>query len=368
MNTMCVKSGKKLVVQHAARAKLQAWVDQRVEEVIEPDLPIIDAHHHLRDWRTDGGTDCYLFEDLLDDVSSSHNILATVVVECYNNMYRTDGPPELRSLGETEFLTGIGAMFSSGRYGPTLACAGIVGNADLKLGKRVGEVLDAHVLAAGGRFRGIRNSVAWDASATLKTPHVDNPGVMSDPAFREGFACLAPRNLSFDVWAYHPQLPIVLDLARAFPDTTLVVNHCGGPVAIGPYAGKRDEVFAFWSAQLRELAKCPNVVLKLGALGSPRTGFGFETRPMPPSSEEIAQAWRPYVETCIDIFGPQRCIFESNFPPDKVSCSYGVFWNAFKRIAARYSEAEKTALFRETAARIYRLEHVLPGGRCNAQG
>ena len=223
-----------------------------------------------------------------------------------------------------------------------------------------GRVLDAHIAAAGGRFRGIRCPVAWDAWEGLQTPRVNRPGIMLEPGYREGLSCLAPRKLSLEVWAYHPQLPDVLDLVRAFPDTTVVLNHCGGPLGVGPYAGRRDEEFVIWRASLREIAKCANVVLKLGALGSTRTGFGFETRAVPPSSEEIAQAWRPYVETCIEIFGAQRCIFESNFPPDKESCSYVVIWNAFKRIAARYSAAEKAALFRETAARTYRLEHLLP--------
>jgi predicted TIM-barrel fold metal-dependent hydrolase len=247
-------------------------------------------------------------------------------------------------------------MFASGRYGETRGCAAIVSFADLSLGGRVDEILDVHTAAAGGRLRGIRNPVTWDNSELVRTSRTGPQHLLLDSAFRSGYARLAARDLSFDAYVFHPQLPDLVDLARAFPNTTLIVNHCGGPLGIGPYAGKRSEIFTDWSSQLRQLARCPGVFMKLGGLGSPRAGFGFEHRSTPASSAELAQAWQPYIETCIEMFSPQRCMFESNFPPDSVSCSYAVLWNAFKRIASRNSSAEKTALFRGTAMRAYRLD------------
>ena len=320
------------------------------EEVLEPDLPIVDAHMHFRD--RPGHR--YLFDEFLQDFPSGHNVRATVAIEC-GDMYRIDGQQEFASVGETEFLNGLAAMFASGKYGAIRPCAAIVGYADLRLGQRVQPVLDALAIAGGGRLRGLRNPVAWDASEALRVTRVGDRGMLGDPSFRDGFAQLARNQLSFDAWVYHTQLPEVLDLARAFPDTLIVLNHIGGPVGVGPYAGKRAEIFAYWSDRMRELAACANVVCKLGGLGMPSMGFGFNHRAVPANSSELAQAWRPYIEICIEAFGPDRCMFEGNFPPDKESCSYRTLWNALKRVAARYSDSEKTALFSGTASRIYRL-------------
>ena len=217
-------------------------------------------------------------------------------------------------------------------------------------------MLEAEIAAGQGRFRGIRHSSAWDADADVAGMYATRPrGLLLDTTFRKGFACLAPLGLSFDSWLFHPQIGELTDLARAFPDTKIVLDHCGGPIGIGGYANRRDEIFVGWKASIREIAKCPNVVVKLGGLAMRLLGYDFHERPMPPSSEDAAAAWRPYIETCIEAFGPGRCMFESNFPPDKGQCSYQVIFNAFKRIAASYSEPEKAALFSRTAADFYRL-------------
>lgn len=329
-----------------------AWLERRREEILEPDLPICDPHHHLWDFPTNR----YLLPELLADTGSGHRIERTVFVEC-TAFYRADGPEALRVTGETEFVNGAAAMAASGRYGATRACAGIVGYADLTRGAAAEEVLAAHVAAGNGRFRGIRHAAGWDASPDVQNSHTQPPAELyrrSD--FRAGFAKLRQFGLSFDVWLYHPQLADVADLADAFPDQPMVLDHVGGPLGIGPYEGRRDEIFPRWRQSIRELARRPNVSVKLGGLGMKICGFAFHKRPEPPSSEELAALWRPYVETCIEAFGAERAMFESNFPVDKVSCSYAVLWNAFKRLAQGASAAEKAALFRGTAMRFYRLE------------
>jgi L-fuconolactonase len=328
------------------------WLSQRHEEIIDPDLPIVDPHHHLVD-RPETGR--YLLPDLLADLGSGHNITATVYLE-WLSMYRATGPTELRPVGEIEFANGVAAMSASGTYGEAKVCAGIVGHADLTLGAAVESVLQAMITAGGGRFRGIRFIAATHPDQAAWGSAVIRPsGLLLDQRVREGFARLAPLGLSFDAWLYHTQLDELIDLARAFPETPIVLDHVGGPIGLGPYAGKRDEVFAEWSRRIRELAACPNVHTKLGGLGMRMFGFSFHTGELPPSSEELAAAWRPYIETCIAAFSPERAMFESNFPVDKGSCSYAALWNAFKRITASCSAAEKHALFAGTATKFYRL-------------
>ena len=315
------------------------------------ELPIVDAHHHL--WDRPGNR--YFLADFLQDVDSGHNIRATVAMEC-GAMYRQDGAAALRPVGETEFFNGAAAMSASGAYGECRVCAGIIGHADLRLGDSVKPVLEAHIRAGGGRFRGVRHISVWHpdpaARASLANPP---PQLLGDADFRKGFAQLAPLGLCFDGYMYHTQLPELADLARAFPQTTIVVNHVGGAIGIGPYAGKRDAVFAEWHAGMRALGACANVFVKLGGMGMRLFGFDFATRAQPPSSQDLAQAWRPYIEACIEAFGAQRCMFESNFPVDKGTCSYAVLWNAFKRVTAQASAAEKSALFSGTASKVYRL-------------
>jgi predicted TIM-barrel fold metal-dependent hydrolase len=327
------------------------WLKQQTEDIIDPARPIVDPHHHL--W--DRGGQRYLIEEMSDDVASGHNIVATVYVEA-RSMYRASGPEAFRPVGEVEFANGAAAMAASGAYGQTRICAGIVGHANLLLGDQAKAVLEAEIAAGNGRFRGIRHSSPWDADKDVAGMYATRPkGLLLDTTFRKGFACLAPLNLSFDAWLFHPQLGEFADLARAFPNTRICLDHCGGVIGIGNYAGRRDDIFADWKASIRQVAKCENVVVKLGGLAMRLLGYDFHERAKPPSSEELAKAWGPYVETCIEAFGPHRCMFESNFPPDKGQCSYQVIFNAFKRIAAQCSETDKTALFSKTATDFYRL-------------
>jgi L-fuconolactonase len=335
-------------------AELQAWLAKRPSEAaLEPELPIIDPHHHFWDTPQRGR---YLLPELLADIGREHNIVATVFVEC-RSMYRKDGPAEMAPVGEVEFVNGIAAMSASGGYGPCRVAEAIVGHADLTIGARVREVLEADLAVAGGRFRGIRYGVSWDASEAVGkfVSRFVPPHQLRDPKFREGLAQLAPLGLSFESWQYHPQLPDAIDLAREFPDTTIILNHVGGVLGVGPYAGRRQEILASWRKDIGELAKCPNVNVKLGGIGMTSFGFDFHERDVPPSSDELAAAWGQYIEPCIEAFGADRCMFESNFPPDKQSCGYTELWNAFKRITAGASAAEKTALYSGTAARVYRL-------------
>jgi L-fuconolactonase len=330
------------------------WLDRRHEEIIEPDLPIVDPHHHM--WDRPGNR--YLFQDLLADVGSGHNIAATCFEEC-REMYRADGPQELKSLGETEFVNGVAAMSASGKYGKTRAIDGIIGNVDLRIGSRAKGILEQHVTRSGGRFKGIRNGATWHADPSLEIYCSGAPqGLYRDRNFREGFAGLAALGLSFDAWLFQTQLDDVTDLARAFPQAAVVLNHVGGPLAIGPYAGKREEAFAAWKKSIGEVAAAsPNTYVKLGGLGMKLSGFTFFNDEMPPSSQDLEKAWRPYIEVCIEAFGPDRSMFESNFPVDKGMCSYPIMWNAFKRITASCSAAEKTALYGGAATKAYRLSH-----------
>ena len=327
------------------------WLALHSEPALEPGLAIIDAHHHL--W--DHADNPYLGADLSADVTAGHRILATVFVEC-GAMYRQNGAPALASLGETEFVNQT-AEASDAVGASCRIAAAIVGNANLLLGAEVGAVLDAHLQAAPGRFKGVRNSSVHHpdprARGSLANPL---PGLLLDAQFRQGFACLAPRGLSFDAWLYHTQLSDLADLAEAFPATTIVLNHVGGPIGIGPYAGQREAVFADWQRSMSQLARCQNVSVKLGGMGMRVFGFDFASHGQPPDSQALAKAWAPYVMACIEAFGPGRCMFESNFPVDKGSASYVVIWNAFKRITAALGVDERKALFLQTAASVYGID------------
>ena len=339
---------------HRNDADLKAWLAKRpTEAALEPDLPIIDPHHHFWDTPHRGE---YFLPDLLADIGGGHNIVSTVFLEC-QAMYRKDGPAEMAPVGEVEFVNGIAAMSASGNYGPCRVAEGIVGHADLTIGARVRAVLEAQITAGGGRYRGIRYGVSWDGSEAVGkfVSRFVPPHQARDPKFREGFAELGKLGLSFESWQYHPQLPDAIDLARAFPDTTIILNHVGGVLGVGPYAGRRQEILASWKKDINELAKCPNVNVKLGGVGMTSFGFDFQERATPPSSDDLAAAWRLYIKPCIEAFGVNRCMFESNFPPDKQSGGYTELWNAFKRITAGASAAEKKALYSGTAARVYRL-------------
>ena len=325
-----------------------AWLQTRLEEALEPELAIVDPHHHL--WDLAGG---YLLDDLLADLATGHNIVATVFLQC-GYAYRGTGPVSLRPVGETEFVADI-ARQAVQRGVKTKVCAGIVGYADLELGDEVDAVLQAHIDAGGGRFRGVRHILARhdDFNASLLGPAP--AGLMQRVKFRRGLARLQAMGLSYDAWLFHTQLDELVDLARALPDLPIVLNHAGGPLGIGPYTGQRDEVFSVWHESIKRLAACPNVSIKLGGLGMAIGGFEFHKQALPPSSEQLSAAWGPYMHACIEAFGARRCMFESNFPVDKASCSYGVLWNAYKRIAAGASQSDKASLFEGSASKFYRL-------------
>ena len=330
------------------------WLARHKEPILEPGLPIIDPHHHL--WQRPGWR--YLLEDLLADTGSGHNIVATVYMEA-SAMYRDRGPEEMRPVGEVEFANGVAAMCASGVFGKTRVASGIVGRADMMLGSRVEPVLTALMRAGGDRFRGIRHGVSWEAeAATLRPNPLTRAGMLADKKFREGVAVVGGLNLSYDVSLYHTQIGEVADLASALPNTRIVLNHVGGVLGLGSYRSKQDEVFSRWSSSIKALAARPNVYVKLGGLGQSYTALRFDGDAEPPSSEKVAARFRPYVETCIAGFGAARCMFESNFPVDKISYSYPVFWNACKLMANGASSSEKADLFAGTAARCYRLDGI----------
>jgi L-fuconolactonase len=340
------------------------------EPILDPDLPIVDPHHHLWDRTallphlpppTHGFEQIirrvprYLLDELLADMTSGHNVVATVYLEC-GAFYRPDGPDHLKPVGEIEAVNGLAAIADSGVYGPTKPCAGIIGHANLTRGAAARETLEAQI-AASHRFRGIRHSASHDPDSGVLGPLARTPaGLYRDATFREGFAQLAPLGLSFDAWLLEPQLPDLIDLARAFPDTPIVLDHVGTPLGIASYTGRREERFDIWRDNIDALAQCPNVTVKLGGLAMVFPAFPSCLSDAPAPSTQLAAEWAPYLETCIEALGPDRCMFESNFPVDILSCDYATLWNAFKVFAAGYSADEKTALFSGTAARVYRLK------------
>lgn len=335
--------------------EITSWLAKTPREAaLEPGLPIIDAHHHL--WDVKAVANCYLLDDLLADVNQGHNICATVYVEAHA-MYRSTGPEHMKPVGEVEFANGIAAMAASGTYGKCRVAEAIVGHADLMLGSGVQEVLQAQTSAAGGRLRGIRYATPHDASVQINQfiARPVPPQRLSDPKFREGFAQLSKFDLSFDTWLYHPQLPDLLGLARDFPETPIIIDHAGTVLGVGPYEGLQADSLARCANDLRQLAACKNVSLKIGGMGMPIFGLGLHELDMPPSSQDLAKAWRPYVDMCIETFGTDHCMFESNFPVDKQACGYSELWNAFKQLTTAYSASDRAALFSGTAARVYRM-------------
>ncbi len=325
------------------------WLAQVVEEVLEPDLPICDPHHHL--WDHPGSR--YLLDEILEDTGEGHNVVSTVFVEC-SSMYRASGPEALRPVGETEFVQGIAAMSASGGYGSTSVAKGIVSYADLTLGKEVRSVLEAHIGASQNRFKGIRHAAGWHESESIRNSHTNPPrGLMRDDKFLEGFQVLSDMGLSFDAWFYHHQLSEFIELARSFPNVTIILDHFGGPLGIGPYEGQ--DVFEDWREAIAPLESVSNVFFKLGGINMRINGFGWHKRDIPPTSDELVDRTARYYEYCINTFGASRCMFESNFPVDKDSCSYGVLWNAFKKMSQSYSAEQRAALFHDTAAGAYRL-------------
>ncbi len=332
-----------------------AWLAKAPPEpIIEPDLPIIDTHHHL--WQRPGNPPFrYFLEDYLADCATGHNIVGSVFLQCHA-MHRATGPEPMRPVGETEFVTSIAAMSDSGAYGPTKVAAGIVGYADLTAGDWVEPVLEAHIRAGGGRFRGVRHSAGYDPDPIIGNSADDmQPGLYLRPDFRAGLKRLSALGLSLDAWGFHPQLPDIVDLARAFPATNIITGHCGGPLGYGRHAGHEKQVFADWKKSVTDLAKCQNVTMKLGGMMMRLAAYDYVAVDAPPSSEQLAAYWRPYVETCIELFGADRCMAESNFPVEKMGIGFAALFNALKRLAAGCSNDEKAAIFAGTARRVYRL-------------
>ena len=325
-----------------------AWLAQVQEAALDPQQPIIDPHHHL--WERDGG---YFLDELLADITSGHDVRATVFLQCGYG-YRGDGPEALRPVGETEFVAGV-ARQAAARGLRQKVCAGIVGHADLTLGAAVAPVLQAHIEAGDGHFRGVRHisarHEAFHASLLGRPP----AGLLQLPGFRLGLEQLQTAGLSFDAWLYHTQLQELTDLAQAMPELPIVLNHIGGPLAVGPYHAQGARAHREWLAGMKTLARCPNVRLKLGGLAMAICGFDFHRRPVPPSSQELATAWAPYLQDAIELFGARRCMFESNFPVDKAMCSYATLWNAYQHVTAGASSSEKAWLFHDTANQFYRL-------------
>ena len=333
------------------------WLALTGEPALEPELPICDPHHHFWDFRMERiPYQRYLLHELADDVNSGHNVRSTVFVEA-RSMYRVGGPEELRPVGEVEFVQGLAAASATGLYGPCKAAAAIVGHANLHLGEGVRPVLEALQAASPNRFRGIRHSVTWDPHPEVEnTAAFNRENQLGMDGFRTGARVLASMGMTLEGWMFHPQMPELADFARAVPDLTIVLNHIGGLSRTGPYAGRDDEVMPAWRQGIDAAAACPNVVMKLGGLGMPRNGFDWHTRDKPIGSEELAQDMAPIMDYCIEKFGPSRCMFESNFPVDKVSFSYNVMYNAFKRLSKSYSASERADMFHDTAARVYRID------------
>ena len=327
-----------------------AWLLRTVEDIIEGDVPIIDAHHHL--W--DENDSRYLLDDVAADVADGHRIVATVAVEAHYG-YRTTGPEYLAPVGETEKIVAI-AGAARARLLQTHIAAAVVVHVDLTLGEQLDIVLDAHEAAADGRLRGIRHSVSRDSNFPDGIAFRPAPeGLLADVRYRTGLARLAARGLSYDAMIYHEQLPELAAVARAVPELGIVLNHVGCVLGIGPYMGREADTFRQWRVGMADLALCPNAMVKIGGFGMIISGAAWHERPKPPTSVELARAWRPYVETCVELFGADRCMFESNFPVDKAMYSYRTLWNAFKLLAAGVSADERTALFSGTAAKAYRV-------------
>ena len=330
------------------------WLALTQEPSIEPEIPLCDPHHHFWDRRLQSiPYQRYLLHELMADLDSGHNVRSTVFVEA-RSMYRASGPLELRPVGEVEFVQGLAATSASGVYGEARAAAAIVGHADLKLGDAVAPVLETLQAASPNRFKGIRHNVTWSPDPLIADR--ETKGIMANDSFRAGARVLARMGLSLDVMLSFPQLKELADFARAVPEVPIILNHLGGISRTGIYAGKDDEIIPAWREGIAAVANCPNVTCKLGGMGMPRWGFGWHERTIPIGSEELAESMAPWKGYCIEQFGPERCMFESNFPPDKVSFSYNVMYNAFKRLSKDYSPTERANLFHDAAVRAYRIE------------
>ena len=332
------------------------WLSLTKEPTLEPELPICDPHHHFWDLRPQSVPyQRYLIHELNADIYGGHNVRSTVFLEA-RSMYRPDGPVELRPVGEVEFVQGLAAASASGVYGPSKAAAAIIGHADLKLAGNVAPVLEALQAASPNRFRGIRHSITWSPDPELENREPE--GIVTNSDFLEGAKVLSQKGLTWDVMLSFPQMPELADFAKKVPDLSIILNHIGGPIGIGSYEGHADEVMGAWKRSMDDLAVCANVTVKVGGLGMPFTGYGWHERDRPPTSDQLLAANRDWYDYMIEQFGPDRGMFESNFPVDKLSCSYTVLWNQFKKLTAEFSVTERSAMFHDTARRVYRLPLV----------
>jgi L-fuconolactonase len=329
------------------------WLALTTETPLEPEIPICDPHHHFWEYRPEPAAyQRYLLQELADDINSGHNVRSTVFVEARSN-YRADGPEEMRSVGEVEFVESLATAGATGQYGPGRPAAAIIGRADLKLGDRVTPVLEALQAASPNRFRGIRHSVGWDPHPEVENREIE--GCLTNEGYQAGARALSSMGLCLETSMYFPQMPELVEFAKGVPDLTIVLNHLGGLMRVGPYGNRDDEVMETWRSGIDAVAECPNIIMKLGGIGMPRIGFDWHTRAKPVGSEEMAQSIAPFMNHSIEKFGSNRCMFESNFPVDKVSFSYNVMYNAFKRVSQGYSASERADLFHDTAARVYRI-------------
>ena len=309
---------------------------------------IVDAHHHLWDYDSPYGR--YDLPELLADTAGVDGVTETVFIDCGSN-YRTEGPEALKSVGETEWVAG---RCDASDGGDAARIAAIVGHANLMLGAAVGQVLDAHIDAGGGRFRGIRHSGARSGTPEVVSNRGEPPAdLYRRDEFVAGARQLCDRGLSFEAWQYHHQLGEVVALAREVPDLQIVVNHLGGPIGVGVWAGRWDEVHSDLRRSYVDLAACPNVWMKLGGIGMSR--FGAVYRSGRPGAEEVAEVWGDTIRAAIDALGPDRCLFESNYPVDGQTIDYAVLWQAFDLVSADYSPSERADLFAGSARRVYRL-------------
>jgi predicted TIM-barrel fold metal-dependent hydrolase len=333
------------------------WLNQHREAVIDPDREIVDPHHHLWPKGNERGI-VYDLDDLWRDTDDGHKVTQTLFMEC-GAAYRESGPEHLKPVGETEFVAKAATLSKTGLGKTTISA--LIAHADLRLPEEtLDEVLDAHIEASNGLFRGIRHSGPFDrASEHFRIRPRSPEGLYRGEGFRRGVERLGARGLTYDTWNYHHQISDFRDLAADVPGTTIILDHFGTPLGVGPYEGKREENFGKWQDDIAAVAECPNVFMKLGGLAMPDNGFGWHERDTPPSSDEFVEAQAKYYHHTIRCFGPDRCMFESNFPVDRLSLSYRTLWNGLKKIAADYTETEQQAMFARVARQVYSVDAPL---------
>tara|TARA_B100001142_G_scaffold213228_1_gene211339 strand:+ start:1885 stop:2913 length:1029 start_codon:yes stop_codon:yes gene_type:complete len=328
------------------------WLAQVKEEIINPELPIIDPHHHL--WNGDNqlaSSFPYLIDNLSEDTNSGHNIVGTIFMECAQGYYH-EGEDKYKPIGETEYVMKV--IKDSKKTSNSANIIGIISFADLMLGSEVKDVLNQHILIGEGLFKGIRHAAGWDQSNEIHNSH-SNPikNIYYDPSFRKGAEELIKLNLTFDAWHYHNQISDLSIFAKDYPELTIIHDHFGGPLGVGPYQGKKQEIFKKWKDDISQLSENKNVHSKLGGLAMPVNGWNFHKQDKPATSDQIIEMHYDYYLHAIECFGVDRCMFESNFPVDRRSISYHVLWNAFKKMVSNYSNEDKNKLFFQNAKDIY---------------